>query len=124
IVCNRSFHILVKLFLIGHVRDISNNLKLYRSDILKELEIEEPHFAANVETGLKPLLAGYDIEEVPISWINRTVDMWSSSFRIVDAAPNYFRILVRTIWNARRKGNRLKRGIKPKSGDTRSCSKM
>ena len=73
ILCNRAFHLLVKLTLLGGVRDISNNLKLYRADILKTLDIEEPHFAANMETGLKPLLAGYDIEEVPVSWINRTV---------------------------------------------------
>jgi dolichol-phosphate mannosyltransferase len=99
ILCNRSFHILVKLCLLPHVRDISNNLKIYRADILKSLKIEEPHFAANIETGLKPLLAGYDIEEVPISWINRTADMGSSSFRIVKVAPNYIQSLIRIIWN-------------------------
>lgn len=60
--------------------------------------MEEPHFAANVETGLKPLLAGYDIEEVPVSWINRTVEMGHSSFRIVSVAPDYFMSLVRIIW--------------------------
>lgn len=98
ILCNRAFHLLVNLTLLSHVRDISNNLKLYRAEILKELEIEEPHFAANMETGLKPLLAGYDIEEVPISWINRTVDMGASSFKIFKVAPNYFWALMRTIW--------------------------
>ena len=77
---------------------MSNNLKLYRADILKTLDIEEPHFAANMETGLKPLLAGHDIQEVPISWINRTVDMGASSFRIVQVAPGYFGALLRTIW--------------------------
>ena len=50
----------MKLTLLPNVRDVSNNLKLYRSDILKTLCIEEPHFAANMETGLKPLLEGYD----------------------------------------------------------------
>ena len=55
ILCNRAFHLLVKLTLLGRVRDVSNNLKLYRADILKTLDIEEPHFAANMETGLKPL---------------------------------------------------------------------
>src|SRR5262249_28943784 len=89
IICNRGFHILVKLLLAPKVRDISNNLKFYRAEILKNLEIEEAHFAANVETGLKPLLAGHDIEEVPVSWINRTIEMGSSSFRIVKVAPNY-----------------------------------
>lgn len=99
ILCNRGFHFLVKLLLVGRVRDVSNNLKLYRTEILQELKIEEPHFAANMETGLKPLLSGYDIEEVPISWINRTADMGASSFKIVKVAPNYFGALMRTIWN-------------------------
>ncbi len=80
------------------MRDVSNNLKLYRADILKTLNIEEPHFAANMETGLKPLLAGYDIKEVPMSWINRTVGMGASTFRIVKVAPGYFRGLMRTLW--------------------------
>jgi dolichol-phosphate mannosyltransferase len=95
ILCNRSFHVMANILLPQHVRDISNNLKLYRADILKGTEIEQDHFAANVETGLKPLLAGYRIQEVPISWINRTAEMGKSSFHIVHVAPNYFRALMR-----------------------------
>jgi dolichol-phosphate mannosyltransferase len=105
IVCNRAFHLLVNLSLLRGVRDVSNNLKLYRTDILKTLDIEEPHFAANMETGLKPLVAGYDIREVPISWINRTTGMGVSSFRIVRLAPGYFWGLIRTIsrvWRGQR----------------------
>ena len=99
IVCNRAFHLARQPDASPRrVRDVSNNLKLYRADILKTLDIEEPHFAANMETGLKPLLAGYDIEEVPVSWINRTVGMGTSSFRIVRVAPGYFGALMRTIW--------------------------
>jgi SAM-dependent methyltransferase len=100
ILCNRAFHVLVRWTLLPGVRDISNNLKLYRAEILKALEIEEPHFAANVETGLKPLLAGFDIEEVPASWINRTPGMGSSSFRILNVAPGYVVALGRTIWRS------------------------
>jgi len=107
ILCNRAFHILVKLALLPGVRDVSNNLKLYRADILKDLEIEEPGFAANVETGLKPLLVGYDIKEVPISWINRTVGMGSSSFRIVRVAPDYFKALLRIVLRARHRPRKL-----------------
>src|SRR5205823_3888879 len=58
---NRMCHTLIKLFLLHQIRDITNNLKLYRADILKNLQIESPHFSANLETGLKPLLAGHDI---------------------------------------------------------------
>jgi glycosyltransferase involved in cell wall biosynthesis len=96
-ICNRAFHFLVKLLILRRVHDISNNLKLYRAEIFKSIHIEERHFAANAELGLKALLAGYDIEEVPISWINRTIEMGSSSFRIVTVAPNYLGTLVRAL---------------------------
>jgi dolichol-phosphate mannosyltransferase len=102
IVCNRGFHILLNVMLRKRVRDISNNLKLLRADILKNMSIEEDHFAANVETGLKPIVAGYDIQEVPISWINRTIDMGQSSFRILKVAPHYLFALLRIVRNARR----------------------
>ena len=75
-------------------------MKLYKSEIFKTIDVEQPHFAANTETGLKPLLAGYDIEEVPISWINRTIDMGSSSFRIASVAPSYFTALMAMVWKS------------------------
>jgi dolichol-phosphate mannosyltransferase len=56
---------------------------------LKNLDIESPHFSANLETGLKPLLAGHDIVEVPISWINRTSEMGSSSFSVRKVGRDY-----------------------------------
>lgn len=113
IVCNRAFHLLVKLTLLDGVRDVSNNLKLYRAPILKTLDIEEPHFAANMETGLKPLLDGHDIREVPMSWINRTTGMGVSSFRIARVAPGYFCGLMRTIWRVWRGHRALRRPLTP-----------
>ena len=107
IFCNRSFHVLANLILPIRMRDISNNLKLFRTEILKSIEIEQPHFAANAETGLKPLLAGYNIQEVPISWINRTADMGSSSFRIAKVAPNYFMALIKMAWRSWRRREHL-----------------
>ena len=100
ILSNRAFHALANLLLPVNMRDISNNLKLYRAEILKELEIEDPGFAANAETGLKPLLSGYDIKEVPISWINRTIAMGQSSFRIPRVAPHYASVLGRIVWKS------------------------
>jgi dolichol-phosphate mannosyltransferase len=98
IVCNRGYHLLLNLLLGKRVRDVSNNLKLYRAEILKNLDIEENHFAANVETGLKPLLMSYRIREVPTSWINRTEDMGKSSFNLLKAGPDYLRVLLRITW--------------------------
>ncbi len=89
LLCNRAFHLLMNIILGVRVRDISNNLKLYRADILKNLAIDQDGFAANVETGLKPVLQGYKVKEVPISWINRTIDMGSSSFAIPKVASGY-----------------------------------
>ncbi|MGB7436235.1 MAG: glycosyltransferase [Candidatus Acidiferrum sp.] len=103
ILCNRGFHLLANLLLPLHVRDTSNNLKLYKTEILRSINIEEDHFAPNAETGLKPLLAGYNIKEVPISWINRTIDMGKSSFRIVNAAPGYSKALLKLLAARNRK---------------------
>ncbi|HEX8771024.1 MAG TPA: glycosyltransferase, partial [Acidimicrobiales bacterium] len=94
IVANRGFHLLVRLLVGRRLRDISNNLKLYDGDILRNLVITRPDFAGNVETGLRPLLDGHDIREVPISWINRSDDMGTSSFRLLRLAPSYVVSLV------------------------------
>jgi SAM-dependent methyltransferase len=98
LICNRGYHLLVNLLLGKRVRDASNNLKLYRAEILKDLDIEENHFAANVETGLKPLLKNYRIREVPASWINRSAGMGHSSFNLLGVGPAYLRVLLRTAW--------------------------
>jgi hypothetical protein len=110
----------VNVALLRGVRDVSNNLKLYRADLLKGLRLEEPHFAANAETGLKPLLDGFDIREVPISWINRTTGMGASTFRIGRVAPGYARALMRLIWREwKRRGAAVRhvshRGVRPLS---------
>jgi SAM-dependent methyltransferase len=94
---NRAFHVLVRLLLRRRVRDISNNLKLYRGDILRGLQITQDGFAANAETGLKPLLAGHDIEEVPSAWINRDSEMGVSTFNVIRVAPGYAVTLARML---------------------------
>ncbi|MCP4107806.1 MAG: glycosyltransferase family 2 protein, partial [Desulfobacteraceae bacterium] len=98
ILANRIFHILANLLFNKHFRDISNNLKLFRRDVAKNLLIESDDFAANAETGLKPILLGYKVTEVPISWINRSIDMGFSTFRILKTGPNYWKILLRLVW--------------------------
>jgi dolichol-phosphate mannosyltransferase len=103
IVANRAFHLLLRLFAPVRVRDSSNNLKLLPKTIYKELLIEEDGFAANAEVGLQPLLDGRDLAEVPISWINRTIDMGTSSFQVARAGPGYVRVLRRVLRQRRRR---------------------
>ena len=103
ILANRAFHLLLRPFLGRRVRDVSNNLKLYRKDVVRALEITEPGFAANAEIGIQPLLAKRDIAEVPMSWVDRAPDMGTSAFNIARAGPGYVRVLGRL---ARRKATR------------------
>ena len=116
ILANRGFHLLLNLLLRLRVRDISNNLKLMRSDVLKGINLEEHHFAANVETGLKPIVAGYAIKEVPISWINRTAEMGTSSFKLLRLGPQYAMALFRIVWKAwrSRSANRNRATLAPR----------
>ena len=101
ILANRSFHLLLRRVTHLPVRDISNNLKLYRRTILDDLDIVEDGFAANAEIGLAPFLNGYGVEEIPISWIDRTPEMGRTSFNILKAAPGYWRVLMRVSLQAR-----------------------
>jgi len=89
---------------------------LYPAEILKNLHIEQDHFAANVETGLKPILAGCDVKEVPISWINRSTEMGTSSFRLLRLAPAYFFALMKILWKSWQTTWFGSKSAKPKRG--------
>jgi dolichol-phosphate mannosyltransferase len=95
IVANRAFHVIARLLLQRQFRDLTNNLKLMRREVVEQLRLQEPGFAVNAETGLQPLLLGYRVKEVPISWINRTSDMGASSFRLLRVGGGYWRVLGR-----------------------------
>jgi nucleoside-diphosphate-sugar epimerase/SAM-dependent methyltransferase len=94
IVANRSFHALAQLLLLRRFHDLTNNLKLMSNDVLTKLQLTQPGFAVNAETGLQPLIMGYKVKEVPISWINRTPDMGISSFRLMRVGGGYWRVLL------------------------------
>jgi dolichol-phosphate mannosyltransferase len=93
IIANRAFHMIARLVLLRRFRDLTNNLKLMRSEVVEDLILREPGFAINAETGLQPLLMGYRVREVPISWIGRGIDMGVSSFRVLKVGGGYWRVL-------------------------------
>ncbi len=98
IIANRFFHLLANILLGKRFRDVSNNLKIFRKEVAKNIIIESDDFAANAETGLKPILLGYKVVEVPISWINRSINMGFSTFKIFKTGPNYSKILFKLFW--------------------------
>jgi glycosyltransferase involved in cell wall biosynthesis len=97
IVANRAFHLLARIMLFKKFRDLTNNLKLIRRDVLEKIELTQPGFSINAETGLIPLLMGYRVAEVPISWINRTPEMGVSSFKLIKVGGGYWDVL-RRLW--------------------------
>lgn len=105
-VANRGFHLLAKLLIRRGFRDLTNNLKLTRREVLEQLPLSQPGFAINAETGLLPIAMGFDVKEVPISWINRTTEMGSSSFRLNGVGGGYWQVLS-TVSRGTRFGTRL-----------------
>lgn len=97
ILANRGFHILANLLFWRHFRDVTNNLKLMTREVADNLSLKANDFSVNVETGLQPILLGFNVKEVPVSWINRSVDMGFSSFVILKTGPNYFAVLFRLV---------------------------
>lgn len=93
IVANRGFHTIARWTLGWAFRDVTNNLKLLRRQVVDDLVLLQPGFAVNAETGIQPWLLGYKVREIPISWINRTPGMGSSSFRLVRVGGGYWRVL-------------------------------
>ena len=103
---NRGFHALAQILFRRRFRDLTNNLKLMRREVVENLQLTQPGFAVNAETGLQPLLMGYSVKEVPISWINRTPDMGISSFRLAKVGGGYWQVLLqlwlKTAWGIKK----------------------
>jgi dolichol-phosphate mannosyltransferase len=94
IVANRAFHALALILFWRRMRDVTNNLKIMRREVVQDLRLRQPGFAVNAETGLQPLLLGYNVKEVPISWINRRSGMGASSFGLLRAGGGYWKVLL------------------------------
>jgi glycosyltransferase involved in cell wall biosynthesis len=94
IFANRAFHMLAVLLFGRRIRDVTNNLKIMRREVVQDLRLRQRGFAVNAETGLQPIVLGYKIEQVPISWINRTPGMGVSSFRLANVGGGYWQVLI------------------------------
>ncbi len=93
---NRTYHTFIRHVLGIPLNDLTNNFKLYKAHIMKNVPITEPHFAANAETGLYPALQGYRLAEVPVTWIQRQYG--TSTFSVTKLSYSYGRALLRALW--------------------------
>jgi len=98
-IVNRGFHLAVKVLFNIKCKDLSNNFKLYRKELFQKLPYLSNDFAMNAETGILPIIYGYKIKEVPVSWVGRNKHMGKTKFSILKYGPSY----VKVIFNLMRK---------------------
>lgn len=94
-ISNRLYHLLVRTILGIKQKDLTNNFKLYKKEIFDNIKFQSTDFAINAETGIFPILKGYKIAEVPVSWVQRYFD--SSDFKVFKLAPSYLKVALRAI---------------------------
>ena len=103
-IMNSSFHFIVRALFHIRQKDLTNNFKLYKVEIIRGLPWKSDDFAINAETGIFPIVAGYNIAEVPVSWIQREAGMGKSKFHLFKVGRSYIKVIGRA-W-------RLSRGKK------------
>jgi dolichol-phosphate mannosyltransferase len=90
---NRSFHLLVRLLYGVNQHDLTNNFKFYKKEVFDALPLSATDYAINAETGLYPILLGYNILELPVIWFARGKNMGQSKFKLLSVAPGYIQVL-------------------------------
>lgn len=87
------------------VHDITNGFKMYKTSVLKSVEIESTHgFEVILEVFLKCYLNGAKITEVPAQWCDRTEG--KSNFKMWDWIPHYLHWCFYTLKNKKRRVNK------------------
>ncbi len=94
---NRLFHFLVRILFQIKNKDLTNNFKLYKKEIFQSIKLTAADYSINAETGLYPILSGYKIGELPVTWYARDRNMGSSKFQLLQVAPSYVRVLLRAV---------------------------
>ena len=99
---NRLFHWVVKIIFQIKQNDLTNNFKLYRATIFRSMPWKSNGFAMNAETGLLPILFGYQIVEVPVVWVDRSPEMGRSKFGLLKHGSGYIQVIfhaLRCAWS-------------------------
>jgi hypothetical protein len=58
----------------GHLTDVATASKMVRADLVQSLQLTGDHFDLDFELPAKILLAGHQIEEIPISYRPRSYE--------------------------------------------------
>ena len=96
---NRAFHLLCQILLGLKQRDVTNNFRFYKKEIIDKIlpYLESSGFSINSEIGLFPIIMGYKIKEIPVSWVERSHGMGLSDFKVFRVAPGYVKVFLRAL---------------------------
>lgn len=106
---NRMFHFIVKALFSIRQNDLTNNFKLYKTHIFRDLPWESNGYAMNAETGILPIICGYRIAEIPVSWVGRDSKMGKSKFRLFKSGWSYI-LVIAYAWKILRMKNKSENG--------------
>lgn len=95
-IMNRSFHFIVRILFGIRQEDLTNNFKLFKREIVEKMPWHSGGFSINAETGILPIVAGYYISEVPVSWIGRSEEMGKSKFNLFKVGLGYVKVILYT----------------------------
>lgn len=81
---NRIANTFLRLLFWTHHNDLTNAFKAFRTEVIRAIEpLMANHFNITVEMSLKPLVRGYRIAVVPISWYGRTAGVTKLRIRVM-----------------------------------------
>ncbi|MDD2688669.1 MAG: glycosyltransferase [Candidatus Omnitrophica bacterium] len=84
-------------FLLGlPTHDIANAFKMYKSEVIKAIDVKSKGFEISMELALKAYYLGFKITEVPTIWKER--EKGKSSFKMLRLLPNYLKLYLWAIF--------------------------
>ena len=99
-VFSRFFGLSLRILVGVPTHDATNAFKMYRSEVLKNITIEERGFACSMELVIKAYLGGAKIAEVPTVWRGRSAG--KSKFSLLRNAREYFRCYFWAVFMSRK----------------------
>ncbi len=81
--------LLINIFSRNRCRDLTNAFKMYRTQVLKEVETKANFFDISIELPLKALRKGFKISQVPTVWKNR--NFGKSNFNFGGESKRYIK---------------------------------
>ena len=76
--------------------DIANAFKMYRKEVIDNIDIQSQAFEISMEIPLKAYYLGFKITEIPTVWNERT--RGQSSFRVLKLLPVYIKLYIWAIF--------------------------